>query len=189
MYHGKSSTGEGYWDKAEDVPLFYRDFDETSATILKQLDNDYTKIRNAVRTHFPSRPFTYMLDYLSLHRLTHQNEHEDILESFHQSKQLGLIKTPTRQCTTTRAAFSLDTDSRFFTDDIPYGLLVAKWVAENLQVEVPTIDEVIMWAQTLTGETFIRNNGSIDLDACLRGKFTSGIPPSYGIEDVDRILD
>lgn len=78
---------------------------------------------------------------------------------------------------------------RFFTDDIPYGVLIAKWIAEELNVETPFIDELIMWAQNLRGEHFLTDEGKIDKEFCLKEKFTSGIPPSYGIDSVEGILD
>jgi hypothetical protein len=35
----------GEWDKLEDIPFFYKDFDQLSADILIKLDADYSKIR------------------------------------------------------------------------------------------------------------------------------------------------
>lgn len=49
--------GGGQWDSIEDVPMFYRDFDDESAIHLSKLDRDYNVIREAVKKHFPERPF------------------------------------------------------------------------------------------------------------------------------------
>ena len=190
QYHGKAAKfgdGIGDWDKPNDIPYFYRDFDDVSTMILKDLDEDYSMIREAVKEHFPSRPFKYMLDYLCLQRLTHCNNETDIKQSFRESKQLGLIKTPTLQLPS--GEHILNTECRFFTDDIPYGLLVAKWIAEKLGVATPHIDEVIEWAQTLMGMAFITCDGKINISECLAQKFLTGIPTAYGIESVDDILD
>lgn len=177
----------GVWPSLEDVPYFYRDFDDLSAENIRLLDDDYTKVREAVRQHFPSRPFKFMLSYLELERLSHTSENFDIKKSLKESKQLASIKTPTVETEDGKRA--LDINSRFFTDDIPYGVLLAKWIAEELGVETPFIDELIFWAQGLRDEHFIDKDGKINRDFCLKDKFTSGIPPSYGIEDVDGILD
>jgi len=83
----------------------------------------------------------------------------------------------------------LDIHCRFFTDDIAYGILVVKWIAEELNVETPFIDEIILWAQNLRGEKFLTKEGKIEKEFCLKEKFISGIPPSYGIQSVDVILD
>lgn len=177
----------GWWRSLEEVPYFYRDFDDLSAENIRRIDDDYSAVRDAVRKHFPERSFNYMLSYLDLERLSHSSQNFDIKKSFKESKQLGLIKAPTVE--RDDGSRELDIHCRFFTDDIPYGILLAKWIAEELGVETPFIDEIITWAQNLRGETFLTDDGKINKDFCLKGKFTSGIPPSYGINSVDGILD
>jgi opine dehydrogenase len=178
---------DGKWGSDSDVPYFYRDFDEQSAANLRKLDADYSAIRTAIRKHFPDRPFTYMISYLELENLNHNSGHAEILKSLRDSKQLAGIKTPTE--IGPHGAHHLNVHCRFFTDDIPYGLLVAKWVAEKLNVETPFINEVILWAQLLRGELFLNSDGTINKEFCLQEKYTSGIPESYGITSVDAILD
>jgi len=181
----------GKWPSLEQVPFFYRDFDERSAGILRRLDHEYTLIRDALRRRFPERDFKYMLSYLDLHRLNHSTaQHLDILQSFKGSQQLGKIQTPTVPDGEDGVARRLDTNCRFFTDDIAYGLLIAKWMAEKLQVATPTIDEVIVWAQNVRAEYFIDREGYIDTQWCLeQGKFYTGIPDSYGITKLEDLLD
>jgi hypothetical protein len=185
--YGLWKACKGIWVSLDDVPLFYRDFDGISATNIAKLDKDYSVIRAAVRKKFPDRPFTYMLSYLELERLTHTSKNGDIKLSFQESKQLGLIKTPTVDGSD--GSQRLNINCRFFTDDIPYGLLVAKWVAEKLEVETPFIDEVIKWAQDLRNEHWLNDDGSLDMKYCLEHKTLTGIPPSYGITNVEKILD
>lgn len=177
----------GRWPSLEEVPYFYRDFDDLSAENICRLDADYTKVRDAVRNHFPEHSFPYMLSYLELERLSHSSQNFDIKKSLKESKQLGLIKTPTVVCED--GSVELDIHCRFFTDDIAYGILVVKWIAEELNVKTPFIDEIILWAQNLRGEKFLTEEGKIDKEFCLKEKFISGIPPSYGIHSVDGILD
>jgi len=84
----------GKWKTYDEVPFFYKDFDDISAECLQKLDADYSKVRNAIRKHFPDRPFKYMLNYLDLERLVYQTDSVDIKSSFTESVTLGLIKTP-----------------------------------------------------------------------------------------------
>ena len=128
-----------------------------------------------------------MLDYLELERLTHSSENTDIKASIKESKQLGLIKTPTVK--EEDGTYRLDINCRFFKDDIPYGLLIGKWIGEKLNVATPFLDEVIYWAQDLRGESWLLQNGRINTQYCLKEKLKSGIPPSYGVESVEDILD
>ena len=177
----------GKWKTYDDVPFFYRDFDDISADCLKRLDDDYSTVRNAIRKHFPDRPFKYMLDYLSLDRLVYQTSSIGIKESFTESETLGKIKTPVMPLE--NGEYMIDKNCRFFTDDIPYGLLIAKWIAEQLGEQVPFIDEIINWDQDLRDEKFLTDDNKVDLVACLKDDHTSGIPPSYGVTSVEDILD
>lgn len=181
----------GKWPTYDDVPFFYKDFDDLSADCLKRLDDDYSTVRNAIRKHFPDRPFKYMLNYLDLERLVYQSNNVAIKESFTESETLGRIKTPVMHIDdgTEHGHYMIDMHCRFFTDDIPYGLLITKWIAEQLDEEVPFIDEIINWCEELRDEIFLTKDKKIDLDHCLRGDHVTGIPPSYGVTSVEDILD
>jgi opine dehydrogenase len=199
------------WKSKDSVPLFYRDFDELSADILTKLDDEYTSIRSALKARFPERDFKYMLSYLELEALNYRHDTSkplDVLSSLRDSVQLASIHTPvvlvandydgTDEKENRRTGwegsatsyYELDTSGRFFTDDIPYGLLIAKWLAQELGVdETPMMDKVITWAQRLRGEHFLDADGKIDTDYCLADKYRCGIPLSYGITRLEDILD
>jgi hypothetical protein len=68
------------------------------------------------------------------------------------------------------------------------GVLIARWIGQELGVETPFIDEVIEWAGKIRGEKFLKD-GKVDLEYCLSGSQTTGIPPAYGIMSVMDILD
>jgi hypothetical protein len=88
--------------------------------MIQKIDDDYSTVRSAVRKAFPDREFKYMLDYLTLERVSHgKKENDNIKDSFRNSEQLALIKTPTMPLD--GGGFGLNTQCRFFTDDIPYG--------------------------------------------------------------------
>mmetsp|Transcript_3826 Transcript_3826/g.5879 ORF Transcript_3826/g.5879 Transcript_3826/m.5879 type:complete len:386 (-) Transcript_3826:2502-3659(-) len=176
----------GKWATEDDIPFFYKDFDDVSAECMMRLDADYSNVRDAVRKAFPERKFNFMLDYLTLAEVTHNSKHANIKDSFKNSEQLALIKTPTVKLND--GAYGLNTNGRFFTDDIPYGVLIARWIGQEFGVETPFIDEIIEWAGSLRGEHFLKD-GKVDLEYCLKDIGKTGIPPAYGINDVQQILD
>ncbi len=61
-----------------------------------------------------------MLDYLALERVSHNSANFDIKGSLKNSEQLALIRTPMVKLDD--GAYGLNTDCRFFTDDISYGI-------------------------------------------------------------------
>lgn len=181
------SGTKGVWGSEKEIPYFYKDFDKISAENIFKIDAEYTLIRNAIKQRFPHRSFKYMLNYLELENLNHSSGSTDILRSLTDSEQLAAIKTPCNRLEDGR--WALDTQGRFFTDDIPYGLLIAKWIAEQLEVKTPFIDEIIRWAQELRGEEFLTSDNKINLDYCLEEKYRSGIPPAYGITKIDDVFE
>jgi len=86
-----------------DVPYFYKNFDEKSAAFVEGLDEDYEKIRQAIRRKYPSLAFSGMFSYLQLqafaHKVTHSTYH-----CMHQTRAHAfLIATCTCMlCCTTR---------------------------------------------------------------------------------------
>ncbi len=177
----------GTWQRQQDIPYFYRDYDDLSADLLRDLDADYSLVRDGIRDRFPDRDFRYMLDYLSLERLSYETENTDIRESFITSKTLGGIKPPTRQLAS--GEWVIDTDHRFFTDDITYGICIAKWMAEQMALSVPTMDAIIEWAQGVRGETYLVDGRLQTASESLAGRFRSGIPPVYGITTLAGAVD
>ncbi len=177
----------GSWDSWEEIPYFYRDFDEQSADLLRALDADYSKVREGIRARFPDREFPYMLDYLALERLSYESENTDIRESFVTSKTLGAIKPPVRENESGR--WEIDTDHRFFTDDISYGVCIAKWMAQEMDLEVPTIDAIIEWVQELRGEAYIEDGKLLIDGPSLAGPLRSGIPPVYHLHSIEDVVD
>ncbi|MEI3421380.1 MAG: hypothetical protein V8R91_10225 [Butyricimonas faecihominis] len=83
--------------KKEDVPMFYRDYDDVSAQLLKDLDTDYSKIRMRLAKMYSEKDYKYMLDYLALERFSYQSCNTDVKESFVTSKTLVAIGTPVIQ--------------------------------------------------------------------------------------------
>jgi hypothetical protein len=178
---------QGEWENVEDIPFFYRDFDPLSANILARLDKDYSKIRQKIREKYPQKKFPYMMDYLQQDRYTNKTPEYTVLESILRSNTLGAIKAPTAQ--TEHGTWKINTDHRFFTDDVHYGLCIAKWIADHLEIEVPTIDSIIRWAQDVREEDLI-TNGELQLNSAdLKQRFNSGIPYFLGYESIDQIID
>lgn len=185
--YGLYSVSGGEWASDDKVPMFYRDFDGESAENIRRIDEEYTLIKTAIRKKFPNLSFKYMLSYMDLEKLNHRSNHDGILSTFVDSSQLAAITTPT--VVGPGGKRLLNKNCRFFTDDIPYGLLIAKWMAVKLNVETPFIDGVIMWAQTMRGESFLSPGGVINMDYCLSSEYKSGIPESYGYSNLEELLN
>lgn len=176
------------WDKKEDVPWFYKDWDDLSADILKSVDAEYTLIRNAFKKNFPEKDFFYMRDYMELEQFGYDSEITDIKASFTDFGTLDAIATPVAQ--NENGKWQIDRTHRFFLDDIFYGNCIAKWMAEQFGIETPTIDEVLRWAQLMRGEQIIDENNHLIVDSPdLTIPMKTGIPTVYGFKSINDCVD
>ena len=174
----------GSWDKYEDVPYFYRDYDDTSASLLEELDGEYSKIRNGIIKKFPKRNYKYMLSYLELERLSNGSTNSNIKASFISSKTLGQIGTPVVKDESDR--WVINADHRFFYDDVFYGICIAKWFAQKLEVETPILDKILYWAQNILGDKIIKD-GKLEKVDCINFKY--GTPDVYGYTQLEDVID
>ncbi len=175
------------WKHKEDVPWFYRDFDDTSAELMEGLDNDYSKVRNKIKERFPEKNFAHMLNYLDLEYFSHKYYSKNAKDSILSSQTLHSITTPVIK--NSEGTWEIDRNHRFFLDDIFYGNCIVKWMAEQLNVETPTIDYILNWAQEVRGESFIEG-GKLLLDSKdLKVPLKSGIPVVYGYSTIDDCID
>ncbi|MBQ6196449.1 MAG: NAD/NADP octopine/nopaline dehydrogenase family protein [Lachnospiraceae bacterium] len=177
------------WDRQEDVPWFYKDYDDLSADLLGDLDKDYSAIREAIKAMYPEKDFRFMLDYLSLDRYSYNaDENENIKDSFLNSVTLCSIGTPVVK--NAAGKWELDRNYRFFMDDIYYGNCIAKWMAEQLGIKTPTIDEILRWAEDVRGERFLDENDHLIVDSPdLCEPLKSGLPCYYGFKTIQDCVD
>lgn len=176
------------WDRKEDVPWFYKDWDDMSADILKNLDAEYTYIRNKFKLTFPEKDFDYMRDYMELERFGYNCEITDIKASFSDFGTLDAIATPVVK--NGDGKWEIDKNYRFFLDDIFYGVCIAKWFADKFDINTPTMDEILRWAQLMRGERIISEDNHLLTDSPdLMQPLKTGIPSVYGFESVEDCVD
>lgn len=176
------------WDTKEEVPWFYKDWDDLSVEIIEDVDNEYTQIRKALKAKFPDKDYSYMRDYMELERFGYDSEVADIKSSFTDFGTLDSIATPVVQ--NERGKWEIDRKHRFFLDDIYYGNCIAKWMAEQLGVSTPTIDEILRWAQMVRGEKIIKDDNHLMVDSVdLKHSLKTGIPAVYGFKTIEDCID
>ena len=80
-------------------------------------------------------------------------------------------------------------NSFIFFDDIFYGNCIAKWIAEQFNIDTPAIDEVLSWAQEVRQEQIIENHRLVVDSPDMSAPFKTGIPVVYGFKGVTDCLD
>lgn len=170
--YGLSMVSPNGWRKMDEIPYFYRDFDDLSAMILSKLDGEYSLIKEYIKKHIAHHDFKHMMGYLDLDEFSYGVRSSDIKSSFRNSKTLWNIKPPV---VLSGNGWSLDFSHRFFKDDLYYGLNIAKWFAEKFKIDTPVLDEIREWA-TRGVEKF-----KVSFDQ------HSGTPDKYGFIKLDEV--
>lgn len=72
---------------------------------------------------------------------------------------------------------------RYFSEDIPCGLMVTRGIAELAGVPTPHMDDVILWCQSVMGKEFL-------VDGKVAGKdvHSTRAPQHYGFMDLDSFM-
>ncbi|CAI2182950.1 12036_t:CDS:1 [Funneliformis geosporum] len=77
-----------------------------------------------------------------------------------------------------------DFSTRYMWDDIPYGLVVLRSVASLLDVEVPCIDEVLYWGQSVMGKEYLVDGELIGKDI-----HETGAVSNFGILSPEELFE
>jgi hypothetical protein len=72
-----------------------------------------------------------------------------------------------------------DPNSRFFHEDIPFGLVVLKGLAALASIPTPTLDAVLGWAQQWMGKRYLEHGALSGADVA-----TSGAPQRFGLDSL-----
>jgi NAD/NADP octopine/nopaline dehydrogenase, alpha-helical domain len=73
---------------------------------------------------------------------------------------------------------------RYLSEDVPFGLVVTRALADIAAVATPMIDDVIMWAQSVLQKAYL-------VEDRLRGPDAKDvpIPQNYGVSTVSKLID
>ena len=79
--------------------------------------------------------------------------------------------------------FVPDFQYRYISEDVPYGLAVAKSIGQMADASTPTLDAVIDWAQNKLGKRYLVNGKLAGEDV-----HELRIPQNYGLKNLDELL-
>lgn len=80
-------------------------------------------------------------------------------------------------------AYVPDFGYRYLAEDVPYGLVVTRAIAELVKVDTPTIDNVILWAQSVMSRDWL-----VGGRLCGRDVSSLPIPQNYGIHAFEDLI-
>lgn len=137
-----------------EIPFMYNtDWNDESSECWVACDNELRKVMD--KLPMDAKEVPSVLEYY---------ECRDIPSLTQKMQSIEPFKTVKAHMLESNGGYKLDASIRYFTEDIPYGLMMIKAFAQYIGVSTPRIDDVIYWAQNVMDENYL-NNGMITDDA------------------------
>lgn len=165
-----------YKDKVfyKKIPLFYEDWNDETSELLINCDKELHNIISK-------------LDFLDLKDIKPLLDHyestnaKELTNKIKSIKGFKGIETPSLQ---TENGYIPNLESRYFTADIPYGLLIIKDFGIICNVETPEIDKIINWYQKIVKKEYLKDEKTL-------GKDTTelNLPSNYGMNRIEDIIN
>ncbi len=149
------------WDGKEPFhrnPLFYEEMSELATDTMLNVDQEIQNLVAELKQlpKFSSLNVPKIKDMLVSWYEPHLvKDSSTLLQFFRTNKGYSGINTP---MIAVKNGFIPDFHSRYFFEDVPYGLCILKGVGELLNMSTPTIDKLICWAQEKMGKEFVVND-------------------------------
>jgi len=172
-----------------EAPLFYQGVDSSTAANMAEMSAEVQELRAALQERFPS------LDLSAVRPLAEwlqRSYPEDILDfsslqaMFNSNQSYAGLRFPVRPAEPgpQEAGVQPDFKARYLSEDVPYGLIPTRGIAELAGIQTPIIDRVILWAQTRLGQEYL-------LEGKLRGRHLGATraPQRYGFHSLEQLAD
>jgi Glycerol-3-phosphate dehydrogenase len=153
--------------------LFYKEWDERSSQLLFAMDRELQQI-------------CAKLPGIDLSEVISVSEHYEAETSVALTKKISNIATLASIGSPMKAVeggFIPNFNSRYFTEDVPYGLTIIRGFAQIAGVKTPHIDAVLRWSGKQLGETYFDDNGNMLIDK------KAITPQKFGIHTISDVYD
>jgi len=169
----------------KEKPLFYQGVDKEQADLLSKVSDEIVKTAKEIQSQrhgVDMSAVIHIFDYFKAYYHDQITDHSSLMTSMQTNKAFdGLLHPMT---SLDDGTFLPDFSYRYMTEDIPYGLVVTKGIAQIANVKTPAIDEIITWAQGKLEKEYL-------IGSELKGKDvkTTRAPQSYGYSTLDHLFN
>ena len=170
---------------ADEIPHFYEALDEKSAELMDSLSSEAVGVARSLEAASGGRlDLGGVLPIQQWIRMSYAGLIADdttLASCFRSNRAYQGILAPMREHAPGR--FHPDFGHRFLTEDVPFGLVVVRALADLVGTRTPRIDEVIRWAERQMGRQYLEGGQLWGRDVPpLR------IPQNYGIRSVEALI-
>jgi len=167
----------------ETVPLFYQGVTKEIAQRLKEMSDEILILTEKIKVLHKNVNLDHVLglkDWLIYSYEDSIADKSTLQTCFVTNSAYQGLRAPVKK---ENDYFLPDFQARYLTEDVPYGLVVTKAIAQLVKVDMPIIDEVILTISKWIGKEYIKGHS-------LEGKDIKDarIPQNYGINCLEEII-
>ncbi|KAL7569817.1 hypothetical protein ACA910_008830 [Epithemia clementina (nom. ined.)] len=175
----------------DEPPLFYQGASEYTGELLSQISDEVLALGRVLQERYPG------LDLSSLHHVrdwmlrSYGNDISDTTNIYTMlltNKGYRGLTHPMRavpdETDATKTKYLPNFQYRYFSEDIPCGLVVTRGIAALANVPTPYMDQVIFWCQNCMGKEYLTADGRL----AGRDLHETRCPQRYGIFDLETFM-
>jgi predicted dinucleotide-binding enzyme len=179
----------GTWDgepyEADRVPLLYAEASDATGRLVEEMSRDAMSVARAIEVQ--SGGALDLSGVVPVHEwlksaYSHVTDDLSSVATCFRTGPIQARKAPMLEVS--YGKFVPNFDYRYLSEDVPFGLVVTRAIAEVAGVATPAIDEVIVWAQSNMRKAYI-NDGRVT------GRDVSDlpVPQNYGVTTLPRLVE
>jgi hypothetical protein len=174
------------WDgeALESEPLFYQGIDEGTAELLGKVSEEVcTMSKRIMAAHYPL-DLSQVIPMYDWDITCYGNDIKDktnLMTALRTNSGYKGITHP--MIKTSQGTYLPDFNHRFLAEDVPFGLVVIRGIAEIARVPTPCIDKVLSWCQDRLGKEYLVGSRLIGKDLA-----TTRCPQRYGFKTIEEVL-
>mmetsp|Transcript_10555 Transcript_10555/g.12037 ORF Transcript_10555/g.12037 Transcript_10555/m.12037 type:complete len:371 (+) Transcript_10555:444-1556(+) len=173
-------------------PLFYESIDTFTAEKISAVSDEILEVKKTLLSRYPTMNLASVVHVKDWMLASYGEEIADktnlqtMLNTNH--GYLGLTHPTVEVEVDGKKAYMPNFKYRYLSEDIPFGLVVARGIAELADVKTPNIDEVIIWAQERLGKQYLSLNTVGGTVKGTRDMHETRCPQRYGFENLDEFI-
>lgn len=176
----------GTWDgkPVKEKPLFYQGVDEKQASFLSQVSDECIAAAKAIEKKQSGLDMKDVIHIFEWYKTYYHDEISDSSSLMMAMRTNAAYDGLVHPMKTVENGFLPDFNYRYTREDIPFGLVVMKGIAELADVATPVMDKIILWGQDKLGKEYI-------VDGRVKGKDIkeARAPQSFGLNTLDSLFD
>lgn len=170
--------------RKEKIPLFYQGVTKEISETLKEMSDEILLLTKEIKNIDKSINLNHVLglkDWLIYSYKDSIADKSTLQSCFVTNSAYKGLRAPMKK--NNNDYFLPDFQARYLTEDVPYGLVVTKAIAQLAKVDMPVIDEVILTVSKWIGKEYIKRG-------YLEGRDIKDtrIPQNYGIDNLENIM-